>query len=424
MEKNMIYTVTLNPSLDYIVSVDDFTLGRVNRTKTEIIYPGGKGINVSMVLKNLGHDSHALGFVAGFTGQEIVRLLDEWGVQSDFIRVEEGISRINVKLRSNEESEINGQGPAIAKEHIKQLYQQLDHLKDGDVLVLAGSIPDVMPDDIYMDIMKHLSTKKIHIIVDATRDLLVNVLPYHPFLIKPNNHELGEIFGVELKEKGVYFAVATGRNYDAVYPMFGKAKDHIVYICNDGGSVIYRDKVISKTPLDRLVCLEVANELEKNRDYKLLFSGERNAVVTTRDIDFINYLRTMGIEPEKEKDTKSMKGEINKITIFAKKGFDQTSYEYFYKKFSKNANVAISNPEQLYLTAKYVTKGNAIQVLQHVFNSSEEDTVVFGGGYNDIEMFGHAYFSYAMQWADSEVRRSAKHIAENVNTILEDIIRM
>ena len=206
--------------------------------------------------------------------------------------------------------------------------------------------------------------------------------------------------------------------------MFGKAKDHIAYICNDGGSVIYRDKVISKTPLDRLVCLEVANELEKNRDYKLLFSGERNAVVTTRDIDFINYLRTMGIEPEKEKDTKSMKGEINKITIFAKKGFDQTSYEYFYKKFSKNANVAISNPEQLYLTAKYVTKGNAIQVLQHVFNSSEEDTVVFGGGYNDIEMFGHAYFSYAMQWADSEVRRSAKHIAENVNTILEDIIRM
>ena len=151
-----------------------------------------------MVLKNLGHDSHALGFVAGFTGQEIVRLLDEWGVQSDFIRVEEGISRINVKLRSNEESEINGQGPAIAKEHIKQLYQQLDHLKDGDVLVLAGSIPDVMPDDIYMDIMKHLSTKKIHIIVDATRDLLVNVLPYHPFLIKPYNHELGEIFGVEL----------------------------------------------------------------------------------------------------------------------------------------------------------------------------------------------------------------------------------
>ena len=97
---------------------------------------------------------------------------------------------------------------------------------------------------------------------------------------------------MELKEKGVYFAVATGRNYDAVYPMFGKAKDHIVYICNDGGSVIYRDKVISKTPLDRLVCLEVANELEKNRDYKLLFSGERNAVVTTRDIDFINYLRT------------------------------------------------------------------------------------------------------------------------------------
>lgn len=229
---------------------------------------------------------------------------------------------------------------------------------------------------------------------------------------------------IELKRKNVHFAVATGRNYDAVYPMFGKAKDEVIYICNDGGVVIYKDKVISKTPLDRLVCLEVSNELEKSIEYKMMFSGERNAVVTTRDYDFINYLKNMGIEPEREKDTKSLKGEINKITIFAKKGFDQTSYEYFYKKFSKNANVAISTSEQLYLTAKYVTKGNAIAVLQHVFDSSEEDTVVFGGGYNDIEMFDHAYFSYAMQWADSEVRRSAKHIAENVNTILEDIIRM
>lgn len=204
----MIYTVTFNPSLDYIVSVDDFTLGRVNRTRTEIMYPGGKGINVSMVLKNLGYDSHALGFMAGFTGEEIARLLQQRGVHSDFIRVEQGISRINVKLRSREESEINGQGPAISAQDIERLYHQLDAMEDGDVLVLAGSIPDVMPDDIYMDIMKYLEHKKLLIVVDATKDLLVNVLPYHPFLIKPNNHELGEIFGVELQEKQDVFVCA------------------------------------------------------------------------------------------------------------------------------------------------------------------------------------------------------------------------
>ena len=149
----MIYTVTFNPSLDYIVTVPDFTLGVVNRTTEEIIFPGGKGINVSMVLKNLGFDSRALGFMAGFTGKEIARLLSERGIPSDFIHVKEGISRINVKIRGREESEINGQGPAIQKEDIDRLYRQLDDLKDGDALVLAGSIPDVMPGTMYMDIM-------------------------------------------------------------------------------------------------------------------------------------------------------------------------------------------------------------------------------------------------------------------------------
>jgi 1-phosphofructokinase len=197
----VIYTVTFNPSLDYIVSVDHFTTGKVNRTNKEIMYPGGKGINVSLVLKNLGFQSTALGFMAGFTGQEIARLLDVQGVQSDFITVKEGISRINVKLRSDEESEINGMGPAISDADIKELYAKLDKLQDGDVLVLAGSIPSVMPSSMYMDIMKHLSDKKLDIVVDATNDLLVNVLQYHPFLIKPNNHELGEIFGVELNTR-------------------------------------------------------------------------------------------------------------------------------------------------------------------------------------------------------------------------------
>ncbi len=197
----MIYTVTFNPSLDYVVNVDEFTQGRVNRTTKEVIYPGGKGINVSIVLKNLGVENTAFGFVGGFTGEEIIRQLGKKGINCDFIRVAEGTSRINVKLRSAMESEINGQGPVIETSDIKKLYDKLDKMSDGDMLVLAGSIPNVMPRSIYVDIMKYLQKKDILIVVDATKDLLFNVLPYKPFLIKPNSHELGELFGVEIKEK-------------------------------------------------------------------------------------------------------------------------------------------------------------------------------------------------------------------------------
>lgn len=197
----MIYTVTFNPSLDYIVSVDDFQLGMTNRTTFEQILPGGKGINVSIVLKNLGLENTALGFVAGFTGEEIRRRVEEMGCLSKFIPIESGVSRINMKLRSIEGTEINGMGPVISSEKIEQLMQILDGLTESDVLVLAGSIPSSMPDSMYMDIMKRLADKQVLIVVDATRELLVNVLQYHPFLIKPNNHELGEIFGVELKTR-------------------------------------------------------------------------------------------------------------------------------------------------------------------------------------------------------------------------------
>lgn len=197
----MIYTVTFNPSLDYIVRVEHFKLGRVNRTKEEVIYAGGKGVNVSIVLKNLGFDSTALGFLAGFTGEEIRRLMSEQGIRADFIKVERGISRINMKLRSEEESEINGMGPEIGEQDIEKLNQKLNELEDGDILVLAGSIPSVMPESMYRNIMEKLQNKKIDIVVDATNDLLINVLEYKPFLIKPNNHELGEIFHVELKKK-------------------------------------------------------------------------------------------------------------------------------------------------------------------------------------------------------------------------------
>lgn len=195
----MIYTVTFNPALDYVVGVERLTLGEVNRTTKEAIYYGGKGINVSAVLKELKVESIALGFVAGFTGDAIERGVKEMGISTDFIHLKEGMSRINVKIKSDQESEINGQGPEITKEAIELLFEKLDQLKEGDSLVLAGSIPKTLPSDIYERIMERLQEKKIRVIVDATKDLLLNVLKYKPFLIKPNNHELGEMFGVILK---------------------------------------------------------------------------------------------------------------------------------------------------------------------------------------------------------------------------------
>jgi len=197
-EQDMIYTVTFNPSLDYIVSVEDFKLGMTNRTATEHMLPGGKGINVSIVLRQLGLDNTALGFVAGFTGEEIIRNLKEYGIQADFIRIPAGISRINVKMKNIDGTEINGMGPEISPDKMDQLMAQLEQLSQGDVLVLAGSIPKSMPDDIYRLILKRMESKKIMAVVDATGDLLMNVLPYHPFLIKPNNHELGELFDVSI----------------------------------------------------------------------------------------------------------------------------------------------------------------------------------------------------------------------------------
>ena len=194
----MIYTVTFNPSLDYIVRLDNFTAGAINRVNYEQVLAGGKGINVSIVLKNMGHDNSALGFVAGFTGEEIKRQLKEFGVKSDFVQLDEGFSRINVKAKASTETEINGQGPDISEAKREELFAQLDKLQEGDTLVLAGSIPKTLPDDIYQKIMARLDGKGIRIVVDAEKNLLLNVLQYHPFLIKPNNHELGDMFGVKL----------------------------------------------------------------------------------------------------------------------------------------------------------------------------------------------------------------------------------
>lgn len=195
----MINTITLNPSLDYVVKVDNFQADALNRSSDEQIYAGGKGINVSIVLKNLGVDNTALGYVAGFTGDEILRQIKEHNVNCDFVKLQNGMSRINVKLKSHGETEINGAGPDITQKDLESLYEKVSKLEKGDFLILSGSIPKSVPDDIYESIMKSLLDKEVEFIVDATKDLLLKVLKYGPFLIKPNHHELAEMFDVELK---------------------------------------------------------------------------------------------------------------------------------------------------------------------------------------------------------------------------------
>lgn len=195
----MIYTVTFNPAVDYVVHADRIAVGGVNRSKSEKIYFGGKGINVSTVLSELGVKSKALGFVAGFTGDAIEKGIAEKGIETDFVHLENGFSRINVKIKSEKETELNGQGPKIDGKALGELFEKLDKLDNGDTIVLAGSIPNSLPADIYEKILERLQKKNVKAVVDATKDLLLNVLKYKPFLIKPNHHELGEMFGVTLK---------------------------------------------------------------------------------------------------------------------------------------------------------------------------------------------------------------------------------
>ena len=234
---DMIYTVTFNPALDYVVWVDHFTTGSVNRTAEEKIFYGGKGINVSAVLASLGYPSTALGFVAGFTGDEIERGVKTLGFSSDFIRVKKGMSRINVKLKSEEESEINGGGPEITTEDVNELFRKLEHLKAEDILVLSGSIPATIDSRIYEMILEKLEGRGILTVVDAEKDLLLNVLKYHPFLIKPNNHELGEMFGVFLENDAAIVEYAR-RLQDM------GARNVLVSMAGDGAMLVAENKEI------------------------------------------------------------------------------------------------------------------------------------------------------------------------------------
>lgn len=271
----MIYTITFNPAIDYIVNVPDYKSGAVNRSSSDKVLAGGKGINVSTVLNNLGCENTALGFTAGFTGNEIKRILSGMGVKTDFIELQEGYTRINVKLKSSEETEINGQGPDISEDEIERLMKKLDSLEDGDYLVLAGSIPKSLPDSIYCDIMKRLSEKKLNIVVDATGDLLVNVLEYHPFLIKPNNHELGEIFGRELKtDEEITECAKELQKKGARNVLVSMAGDGAILVSEDGNvlkSLPPQGKVVNSTGAgDSMVAGFIAGYLE-GKEYKKAF---------------------------------------------------------------------------------------------------------------------------------------------------------
>lgn len=240
----MIYTVTFNPAIDYVIKVDDLTLGMVNRTTREDVYCGGKGINVSTVLANLGMENVGLGFIAGFTGDAIESGAKKLGFTPDFIKLREGMTRINVKIKSQEESEINGLGPVIHDDELEMMFKKLDTLQDGDTLVLAGSIPASLPEDIYERIMERLQEKNIQIAVDATKDLLLNVLKYHPFLIKPNNHELGEMFGVVLKSNDEIIEYAKKLQEKG-------ARNVLISMAGDGAILITENGDVHVTPCSK-----------------------------------------------------------------------------------------------------------------------------------------------------------------------------
>lgn len=237
----MIFTVTFNPSLDYIVRVDEMRLGTINRTNYEQLLPGGKGINVSIVLGNFGHPSRALGFSAGVTGVALEKLLADAGVDADLVHVKEGFTRINAKVKAVEETELNGQGPRIAPEDVDALFSKLDVLGQDDTLVISGSVPNTLPSDMYEQVMERLVGHGVRIVVDAERDLLTRVLPYRPFLVKPNNHELGDIFGVTLKTR------------DEVVPYARRmqemgAQNVLVSMAGEGGVLVAADGQVYQSP--------------------------------------------------------------------------------------------------------------------------------------------------------------------------------
>lgn len=242
----MIYTVTFNPSLDYVIGLDTLSSGHINRTTYEHIYPGGKGINVSVILSNLGCENKALGFVAGFTGEELERRMQAFGCQTEFIHVNEGLTRINVKIHANEETEINGQGSIITTQAMQNLYEIIEKMEDDDIFVLAGSIPKSMPENSYELLIERIKDKKIRLVVDTTKDMLLSVLRYHPFLIKPNKEELEEISKRKLlSDEEVITAAKELQEMGARNVLVSMAGDGALLLDENG--IIYRRNAVQGT---------------------------------------------------------------------------------------------------------------------------------------------------------------------------------
>ena len=231
----MIYTLTLNPSIDYVFSVDNFMVGCTNRTFDEHIYPGGKGINISRMLNNLNVDSVALGFLSGFTGEKILNDLNNEGIKSDFVFLDKGHTRINLKFKNYDGTEINGLGPKICDEDLKEIWCKFNQLQNGDIVFLSGSIPNGLQQNLYSQIMKKYSEKDIRFIVDATKDSLMDTLQYRPYLIKPNKDELSEIFDVSIttKEQAVYYAKIL-KEKGALNVLVSLGSKGAVFVCCDG----------------------------------------------------------------------------------------------------------------------------------------------------------------------------------------------
>lgn len=244
----MIYTITFNPALDYITQVENFKIGKINRTKVEKILPGGKGLNVSIVLNNLKIKNTAIAFIGGFTGEELKNKIENYGIGTDFIKVTDGITRINIKINSDEETAINGQGPQIMEKEIKELLEKIDKMKNNDIVVISGNIPNGVPKTIYETICEKLAKKEILYIVDATRELLINVLRYKPFLIKPNKEEIEETFNVKLNN------IEEIKTYARKLQEMG-AQNVLVSLGGEGALLISKDKkeYYSKAPKGKVI---------------------------------------------------------------------------------------------------------------------------------------------------------------------------
>ena len=286
----MIYTVTLNPSIDYVIKVDKLTTGNINRVNEEHVYPGGKGINVTRILKSLDNDNIALGFVSGFTGDYIINSLQELNLKSDFIKVKEGFTRINVKVKSEEETEINGQGPQISEEELNQFYKVIDKLVDGDILILSGSIPSCLDERLYESIMKKVEDRDIKVIVDATKNLLLNVLKYKPFLIKPNNHELAEMFNVELNStEDVVFYARKLKEMGAQNVLISMGKDGALLVTENDevfASSVAKGEVINSVGAgDSMVAGFIAGYLKSNSYEEALRLGAASGGATAFSSD-------------------------------------------------------------------------------------------------------------------------------------------